>query len=404
MLLPLRLVCVSVLMALFLAAWGPATSAIPVAPQAPEPAAPLRIGASISLTGIYDQGGNELRNGYLLWMEQVNATGGTLGRPVELVIYDDASDPDTAVNLYERLITQDKVDLIIGPYSSTITVPVSTVTEKYRFPMVAAVASATEIWTRGYRYVFGILTLARFDMDGAIDIAGRNGYRAVAIINENTPFPQDTAAGAAERAREAGLQIALHEEYGPDVRDLSPELTRIRALSPDVLIGGTFAEHARLIVRQLKGLNWAPKMVALTVAPGLPDFYDILGADSDYIFGTTYWEPSMKAPGVSEFVASYTQRYGYEPSYYASMGFGAAQLLQQAIERTQSFDNERIRDALATMETNTVFGPYKVDERGAQIAKPSYLLQWLKGERKIVWPDDVAEAAYTVPMPAWDQR
>lgn len=374
MLLPSRLLCVSVLVALFLAAWAPATSAIPAGAQAPEPAGPLRIGASISLTGTYDQAGNELRNGYLLWMEQVNATGGILGRPVEFVIYDDASDPDTAVNLYERLITQDKVDLILGPYSSTITIPVSTVTEKYRFPMVAAGAAASEVWTRGYRYVFGIYTLARFDMDGAIDIAARNGYRAVAIINESTPFPRDTAAGAAEKAMQAGLQIACHEEYGPDVRDLGPALTRIRELNPDVLIGGTFAEHARLIVRQLKDLGWAPKMVALTVGPGLPDFHDVLGPDADYIFGTTYWEPSIKAPGVSEFVASYMQRYGYEPGYHASVGFGGAQLLQQAIERAQSFDNERIRDALATMETNTVFGPYKVDQRGAQIAKPSYLL------------------------------
>jgi len=399
-----RLLRVSVLVAVSVAAWAPATGAIPAAHQAPEAAAPLRIGASISLTGIYDQPAGELRNGYVLWMEQVNATGGILGRSVELVIYDDASDPDTAVNLYERLIAEDKVDLIIGPYSSTITVPVSTVTEKYGFPMVAAGAAATEVWTRGYRYVFGIYALARHDMDGAIDIAAKNGYRAVAIINENTPFPQDTAAGAAEKAREAGLQIAFHEEYGPDVSDLGPALTRIRALNPDMLIGGTFAEHARLMVRQLKALNWAPKMVALTVGPALPDFYDILGPDADYIFGTTYWEPSTQAPGVSEFVASYAQRYGYEPGYHASVGFGAAQLLHQAIERAQSFDNEGIRDALATMETNTVFGPYKVDERGAQIAKPSYLLQWLNGERRIVWPDDVAEAAYAVPMPAWDGR
>lgn len=404
MLLPSRSSRAAILLALFLAVWATATAAIPTASQVAEPAGPLRIGASISLTGAYSRPAQEQRNGYLLWTEQVNAAGGILGRPIELVIHDDASDPGMAVHLYERLITEEKVDLIIGPYSSTITITVSTLTENHGFPLVAAGASASEVWTRGYRYIFGIYTLARSSMDGAIDIAIHNGYRTAAIINESAPFPADTAVGAQERAIEAGLQIVAREEYATQARDLMPMLMRIRALNPDVLIGGTYDEHARLIVRQLKNLNWAPKILALSVGPSLPDFYEALGADADYVFGASDWEPGIRAPGAAQFVASYMERYGYEPGYDAGAGFASAQLLQQAIERTQSFDNERIRDALATMDTNTIFGPYRVDSTGAQVAKPSYLVQWLNGERKIVWPDDVAEAPYTVPMPEWDRR
>jgi len=398
------LTCVCVLLGLTIAVEAFATGPAPAPLQAQEPAGPLRIGASISLTGIYDKPAGELRNGYLLWMEQVNAAGGILGRPVELVIYDDASNSETATHLYERLITEDKVDLILGPYSSTITIPVSTVTEHYGFAMVAAGAAATEVWARGYRYIFGIYTLSRFDMDGVIDIGTQNGYGTAAIINETTPFPRDTAAGAQARAVEAGVQIVAHEEYDPEMRDLTATLMSIQALNPDVVIAGTFDEHAILIVRQLKALNWAPKMLALNVGPSLPGFYEALGADADYVFGASQWEPGIGASGTTEFLRSYAERYGYEPGYHAAVGFAAAQLLHQAIERTQSFDNERIRGALAALETNTIFGPYKVDATGAQIAKPNYVVQWLEGERKIVWPNDVAEASYIVPMPAWERR
>lgn len=386
-------------------ACAPPTAAPPPAPaqQQVQPG-PLRIGASLSLTGTYNRTGKEVHNAYLLWAEQVNARGGVLGRPVEFVIYDDTSDPETAAKLYEKLISEDKVDLILGPYSSPVTLPASTVTEKYGYPMIVSGASATEIWTRGYRNVFGIYTMAPAYMDGAIDIARKAGYRTVAIINENSAFAKDTVEGAAKKAQEAGLQVVFREEYARDVRDLSPVLTRIRALNPDVLIGGTYGEDSTLIVRQLKDLNWTPKILALTVGPALPDFYENLGPDAEYVMGATQWEPTIKAPGVPEFVSAYKQKYGYEPGYHAAGGYGAAELLQKAIERVGAIDNARIRDELATMETSTVYGAYKVDATGAQIAKPSYLIQWLGGQRKIVWPETIAEAQPVVPMPEWSRR
>jgi branched-chain amino acid transport system substrate-binding protein len=159
-----------------------------------------------------------------------------------------------------------------------------------------------------------------------------------------------------------------------------------------------------LIVRQLRDLNWTPKLVAMTIGPALPDFAESLGGDADYIFGSTQWEPSVKNPGAEQFVAAYKAKYGYLPGYHAAGGFAAAQLLRQAVERAGAVDNERIRDVLATIETTTLFGPYKVDGTGAQIAKPSYLIQILGGERKIVWPDASAEAQAMIPTPAWSSR
>lgn len=370
----------------------------------PVQAGPIRIGASMSLTGRYDRTGKEVMNAYQLWAEQINATGGVLGRRVEFVVYDDTSEPDVARNLYEKLITEDKVDLILGPYSSPVTIPASTVTEKYGYPMVVSGASATDIWARGFKYVFGIYTMAPFYLDGAIDLAVKNGYKTVAIVNENSAFAKDTVAGAERKAKEAGLQIVFQEEYGRDVRDLTPVLTKIRAANPDVLLGGTYGEDATLIVRQLKDLNFMPKIVALTVGPALPEFVPNLGADAEYIFGATQWEASVRGRGVPEFVAAYKAKYTYEPGYHAAGGFGAAQLLHEAITKVGAIDNQRIRDALVTLETTTVYGAYKVDETGAQTAKPSFLFQIQNGERKIVWPEPAAEARSTIPIPEWGRR
>ncbi len=367
-------------------------------------AGPLRVGASISLTGRYDRTGQELKNGYDLWAEQTNAAGGVMGRKVEFVTYDDTSDPQTARDLYEKLITEDKVDMVIGPYSSPVTLPASTVAEKYEYPMIVSGASATDIYTRDYKNVFGIYTAAPLYLDGAVDIASKRGYRTVAIINENSAFAKDTVSGARNKAQEAGMQIVFEEEYPNTVRDLSPIITKMRPLNPDVLLGGTYGEDSTLLMRQLKDANWAPKIVALTVGPALPDFYDTLAGDAEYVMGATQWEPSIKAPGVPEYAAAYLAKYGHNSGYHAAGGFAAGQLLKQAIEKAGSFDNARLRETLGTMEATTIYGQYKVDATGSQIGKPSYLVQWLRGERKVVWPDSVAEAAAIVPAPEWAVR
>jgi branched-chain amino acid transport system substrate-binding protein len=241
-------------------------------------------------------------------------------------------------------------------------------------------------------------------MDGAVDLAVKNGLRTVALINENSAFSKDTMVAADKKSKEAGLEVVYTEEYSKDVRDLSPTLTKIRALNPDVLMAGTYGDDATLIVRQLKDLNWMPKLVALSIGPALPDFTDTLGADAEYFFGATQWEPSVKSPGAPEFTAAYKDKYGYTPGYHAAGGYGAAQLLQQALEKVGTVDNAKLRQTLATMETATAFGSYKVDDKGSQTAKPSYLIQIQGGERKLVWPDSAAESPATIPAPAWSAR
>ncbi|MBI4307543.1 MAG: amino acid ABC transporter substrate-binding protein [Chloroflexi bacterium] len=366
---------------------------------------PIVIGASLSLTGSYARTGQDMKNGIDLCLKDINARGGLLGRPVDLKFYDDESKPETGARLYERLITADQVDLLLGPYSSPVTSAASTVAEKYKYPMVATGASSAELWGRGYKYLFQIYTADGRYMDGAIELAAAQGLKTVAIINENTVFAKGAAAGAAAKAKEKGLQVVFQEEYRPGVKDLTATLQKVKALAPDVIVGGTYLPESVLITRQAKELDVNPKMFAFSVGPALPDFTKNLSADAEYIFGASQWEPTLALPGVKEFVEKYKAAYeGRDPSYQATGGYGGCQLLEQAVKKAGSLDREKLRETLASLETTTVYGAYKVDATGAQVAKPSYMTQVQKGQRVIVWPTDAATAKAIFPTPPWSAR
>jgi len=168
----------------------------------PAPAqSPLRIGASLSLTGTYAKPGLYGREGYVLCQKHLNESGGVLGRPIELAIYDDRSDPQTGVRLYEKLITEDRVDAVLGPYSSAITEAVANVTEKYKKLLIAPLGSAGSIWEKGRRYLIMMVSPAEVYLEGLMDMAARNGLKSVAVIYEDTLFPKTSVKGAMASAR-----------------------------------------------------------------------------------------------------------------------------------------------------------------------------------------------------------
>jgi branched-chain amino acid transport system substrate-binding protein len=181
------------------------------APPAGAQNAPIRIGASLSLTGTYAKPGVYGREGYAFCQKQINEGAGVMGRPIEMVVYDDRSDPQTGVRLYEKLITEDRVELVLGPYSSAITEAVANVTEKYKKLMLAPLGSAGSIWEKGRRYVIMMVSPAEVYLEGLIDIAARNGLKSIALIYEDTLFPKTTVNGAVALARKRGLEVVLQE-------------------------------------------------------------------------------------------------------------------------------------------------------------------------------------------------
>ena len=210
-----------------------------------------------------------------------------------LKYYDDESKPETGAKLYEKLITDDKVDLLIGPYSSDVTLTASTVAEKHGMPMVSSGASSNEIWERGYKNTFGLYTLADIYMDQIIELGKAKGLKKIALVYENTSFPRDVARGVRNKAKALGMQIVFDEEYGKASTDFTSMIVKIKAKKPDMIIGGSYLPDSTAFMRQAKENRLYTKIFAFAVGPGLPDFGKNLGLDAEGVMGNTQWEPTL---------------------------------------------------------------------------------------------------------------
>jgi len=362
------------------------------------------VGASVALTGKYARTGQEQLQGFQMWVDDVNARGGLLGRKVALKYYDDESKPETGAKLYEKLITDDKVDLLIGPYSSDVTMAASTVAEKYNFPMVSSGASATQIWERGYKNIFGLYTLAENYMVQILDFAKSKGLKKIALIYENTEFPRAIASGVKSKAKQLGMNVVFEEEYGKASTDFSSMIIKMKTKKPDMVIGGSYLPDSVAFMRQAKENRLYAKIFAFAVGPALPDFGKNLGLDADGVMGNTMFESTLKRPGVKEFAEKYKAKYGHEPGYHAGGGYGAGQVLEAAVKKAGSLDRDKLRAALFSLDTVTVFGNYKVDATGRQIGKRGYAVQWINGNRELILPADVATAKPVYPFKDWNKR
>ena len=362
------------------------------------------VGASVALTGKYARTGQEQLQGFQMWVDDVNARGGLLGRKVALKYYDDESKPETGAKLYEKLITDDKVDLLIGPYSSDVTMAASTVAEKYNFPMVSSGASATQIWERGYKNIFGLYTLAENYMVQILEFAKSKGLRKIALIYENTEFPRAIASGVKSKAKQLGMNVVFEEEYGKASTDFSSMIIKIKSKKPDMVIGGSYLPDSVAFMRQAKENRLYAKIFAFAVGPALPDFGKNLGLDADGVMGNTMFEPTLKLPGIKEFAEKYKAKYGHEPGYHAAGGYGAGQVLEDAVKKAGSLDRDKVRAALFSLDTTTTFGRFKVDATGRQIGKVGYAVQWINGNREIILPPDVATAKPVYPFKDWGKR
>ena len=380
------------------------TAAVLATGLAADAQGPIRIGASMSLTGTYAKLGKNQHEGYKLCEKDLNAKGGVLGRKVEFVVYDDQSAPPTAVRLYEKLITEDKVDAIMGPYSSPVTEASANVTEKYKKVMVSPLAATTSIFRKGWKYIFMVISPAEIYLEGLIDIAARRGLKTVAVVNEDTLFSKAAAAGAADLAKKKGMQVVFQEAYPKGTTDFSALLTKLKAVNADVLAAGTYFDDAVALTRQMRELNVNPKMYGVTVGGDLPEFYDNLKTNAEYIYGSTQWEPSLPYPGQKEFLDAYKKDFGHEPSYHSAAGYAGCMVYAEGVKRAGTLDADKVREALLKLELRTMFGDFKVDQDGFQIAHKMVLFQWQDGKKVTVWPDDLAGGKPRFPTPPWNQR
>jgi branched-chain amino acid transport system substrate-binding protein len=390
---------------------GAATPAAgPTAPAAAPTGAtagnPITIGVAISTTGSNGDTGTYQQQGYQMWEETVNAGGGLLGRPVKFLFYDDQSDPTTSSRLYEKLITQDKVDLVLGPYASNVSAAVAQVVERYRYPMIAVGAAASEIWQKGYKYVFGLASTTDLQYGTLVqEVIGPLGYKRVALIYQDSLFPISEINGAKEYLKKIDAQAVLDEKYPPSATDLSSVLTHVRDANPDVVLGGTYTPDSELIIRQARELGVNPKLWGLTVGPGDPNFVANLGADANWVTVPLVWDSVINTPGNAEFVQRYESKYQRPVDYHVATGYAGGTVLAEAVKQAGSLDRDKIRDALASLRMTTLLpGEYHVDETGAQIGHVMLAVQIQNGKRVVLAPKELATGAVQAPTPPWNER
>jgi len=369
-----------------------------------EAQAPIKIGASLSLTGTYAKPGTYQKEGYEVCADELNAKGGLLGRKVEFVMYDDQSSTQTAQRLYEKLITEDKVEAVMGPYSSGITESVAGISEKYKKVMVSPLAATTSIFRQGRKYIFMVISPAEFYLEGLVDMGAKRGLKTIAIINEDTLFPKATVVGTEELAKKRGLQVVLREAYPKGNTDFSALLVKIKAVNPDIIAAATYFDDAVAITRQMKELNVNPKMFGVTVGGDIPEFHTLLKQNAEYVYGSTQWDEVLPYPGQKEFLSAYQKRFKHEPSYHAAAGYAGCLIYAEAVKRAKSLDADPVRAELLKLKIRTAFGDYAVDQDGFQTAHKMVMIQWQDGKRVVVWPDDLASGKLRFPTPPWSQR
>lgn len=374
----------------------------------------IRVGAAVSETGKYAREGKDVRQGYNLWADWVNGDGGgiKLGAQscqVEIIFYDDESDPDTTARLVEKLVTEDEVDLLLGPYSSSLTMSASAIAEKYDIIMVEGNGSSESLFERGFQNLFAVLTPAGNYGESALKALSDLGAESIVIAYEDTAFPTSVALGAQKWAEEYGIEVLGVETYPKDVADVSGIMSKFKELDPDIFLGGGHFNDALLFVRAAKELDFSPKAMVITVGPSNPSFVEEVGADAEYIIGPTQWERTMGYADeyfgtAEEYAQRYEEMWGESPTYQAAESTATALALQLAIEAAGTTETGAVREALRELDTTLFYGPVKFDETGKNAGKPMGAIQIQDGEIVVVAPAESAVAEIRYPMPPWSER
>src|SRR5690606_19805396 len=354
--------------------------------------AEVRLGVSMSLSGKYAELGAMNEKAYRLWERDVNRRGGLLGHTVKVIIVDDQSDPARARQIYEDLIVKQKVDLVLGPYSSEITEAVSNVTEQHRYPLLSSGGSADSMWQKGRKYLFGVYITSSKYAIGMLELFVKSGIGKVAIVAADDNFSRAIEAGARDWAKRFELEVIAAGTFKKGSDEVEARIRAAQSAGAEALLVAGHFEDSINARRALKKTGWAPKAFYATVGPAVQKYADTLKNDADYAFSSSQWEPSLPFPGTREFAKAFAEAYGIEPSYHAASAYAAGQVTEAAVRKSQSLDREKVRDTLASLDTMTVMGRYGVDRDGKQVRHLAVTVQWQNGRKEVVAPSELATA------------
>jgi len=362
------------------------------------------LGSAISFTGKYSTNGIHAKNGYELAIKKINEGGGVKvgGKSymLKVIYYDDESTPARGAQLAERLIKQDGVQFMLGPYSSGLTKAIAPVTEKHKIPMVEAEGASRSLFTQGYKYLFAVLSTSEQYLASAVGLAAeigkKNGKKAgditVAMAFENDPFSLDVRAGVLDDVKKHGLKVVIDDKLPRDLSDMTATLTKVRAIKPDLLVVSGHSKGAATAARQIKELKIDVPMIAMTHCEAAKVVKKFGPSTNDFLCPTQWAETLSYSDKLFGTAMEYDTLFkatfeGYKNvPYQAAQASAAVQVWKDAFERAQSFDKDKVRDALAATDMKSFYGNIRFSKAGNNIAKPMVLRQIQNGEYKVVAP------------------
>jgi branched-chain amino acid transport system substrate-binding protein len=371
------------------------------------------VGAVLSLSGRFANQGEQARRGLVLWAEAVGTAGGLPvqdpggSSSVELLVYDDESRSGPAASGTERLIVEDRVDLLVGPYSSVLTLAAAPVAERHHKVLWNHGGSTDAVAQRGFRFVVSLLSpasryfVAVLEMMLTLQPAAR---RIALLYGAGGTFPRSVIGGAEAWARERGFEVVFNAPYAAGPAGAASQVAELASHRPDVILGAGTTEADLEFARQLKAQGVRARLIGLVAAP-IRLFEQALGLDADGFVGPSQWEPTVRlrpeiGPTSAEFVARFRRRFGTEPDYPAAQAYAAGLVAQRCVELAGTLQDEPLRAAADRLTLTTFYGDFRLHpETGRQIGHRLVVIQWQGRSKPIVWPPEVAEASLQVKVP-----
>jgi branched-chain amino acid transport system substrate-binding protein len=370
----------------------------------------IKIGVVLPLTGKLAKFGEIENKSFQMAMDEINAAGGVNAKKIELIIEDTTGKPDVGRSAIEKLITQDKVIVVGGGYSSSVTWATIAVAQQNKVPFLVNTGSADKITEQGWEYIFRLNppvseypgAFANFAKEVATDI------KTVAILHENSLFGQSGSKRWAQQCEALSLDVIMKEGYEAGAVDFKPLLVKVKAKKPDLIYMISYIMDASLLMRQSKELNLNPKLfVGGAAGFTLPEFNKNAGKASEFVYSATLWTPSVPYPGAKEYYDKFVAKYNSPTEYHGAEAYAGMYVIADALKRAKSLTPKDVRDALAATDMMTVFGPVKFisyDKKTQQNKLPTFLVQWIDDNLETVWPKKVSTKKFVYPTPPWNKR
>jgi branched-chain amino acid transport system substrate-binding protein len=373
-------------------------------------AGPLTIGISLSLTGDFADPGKAAKRGYELWAEQANASGGVLGRQVQLKIVDDTSSPNQVVTNYQNLITRDKVDVVFGPFSSLLTIPASRVASRYGYAFIEPAGGGPKVFDQKLSNLFFVQQAPVVAQGGifaeyVLSLPADQRPKTAAYPKLDDPFAAPIADYVKAKFEAAGIRTVYEQTYPAETADLTPVMSRVAAANPDVVVAGTQSVDAYAQVKAMIQLKWSPKWLFMSNGANSPvEFPDKVGKSNvNGIFSSGDWFPGSKAAGSAEFTAAYLKKYGgtaNEIDATSAEAYSCGVLLAAVAKKTGKVDNKTLISSLHSGSWSTPLGDLSWDQYGVPQGQ-DVLVQWVDGTLQAVYPADKAQHAPLTAKPNW---